>query len=217
MNPTESNEREEKDIEQTADSDTVDERLELWLDGRLPEEERARFEAELERNPEQKEEAHSLASLLSVVRNLPEERAPRNLLSDVQSRLRGQTEGRAYGGPKLYARFPYEALVQSLLLIGAVLIFALASPRPPKVIVMEPRSGLVGSEGDGGLGAIAEFGTFEEERRLEPTGPRHLVGEVPRARLEGLRAEVSRHPPMKIVSEVGTDGDKVEVRILFKP
>jgi len=218
MTPTESNEREQKDEEQKdieGAPDAADDRLDLWLDGRLSEDERVRFEAELEHNPEQKQEAHSLASMLSVVRNLPEERAPRTMLADVQDRLRGQTGGRVYGGPKLHVRFPYEALVQSLLLIGAVLFFALASPRPPKLIVMEPRDQL--TEEFSTRKILSEFGIFEEEKGT-PGGTKYLVGEVLNSQLKALRGEVSRHPGMMtIVSELPSGEGRTRVKVSLGP
>jgi hypothetical protein len=196
-----------------------DERLDLWLDGELSDEERGRFEEELERDPGQRAEAESLATMLALMKDLPVEKAPGDILGNVQSRLRERTGGRVYAGPNLHARFPYEVVIQSFLLIGAVLVFALASPRQEKLVPVTSADFLVsGSEIGMAVRVLSDYAKFSNEHPgVDANGWRHLVGDVANTRLEALRAEISLYPAMRIESEDPVPGGLTRVRVGVRP
>lgn len=193
-----------------------DERLDLWLDARLPADERARFERELAQNPTQRKEAQTLASMLEAMRSLPEEQAPKNLLADVQQTLRERSRGRHFA-TEVKARFPYEAILQALLLVGALVVFALSTPAPEKLVPVEPKDFLVaGSELGVAARTLGDFGTFRTDGPVDANGWRHLVGEVADGRLEALKTEISLYPSMRLESEEPLGDGRTRVFIAVK-
>ena len=75
-----------------------DERLTAWLDDRLDDVERRRFEVELQRDPELRAELQELEGFVRALRTVPEVKAPSDFLSQVQGRIRRRTRGRFWIG-----------------------------------------------------------------------------------------------------------------------
>lgn len=192
-----------------------DERMSAWLDRELGPAESKAFEEDLEQHPERKQEAQTLAQVLATLRELPREEAPAGLLEDVQSDIRHRSRGRYFGYHWKY-RFPYEALLIALLLIVALIVYLMAEPRPPKLIPVEAKTFLV-SGSDLGVGAriLSDYGQFRKDPEAPQDAWVHLIGEVPSARMEALRTELSLYPSMRLESEEAR-GDFVTVRVALR-
>jgi hypothetical protein len=195
-----------------------EEKMNAWLDRQLPPADSQAFEDELARQPERKQEARTLASLVSQLRHLPSESAPRDLLADVQSDIRQRSRGRYFGYHWKY-RFPYEALVNSLLLIGAVIVYVALRPAPPRLIPVEAKSFIAaGSELALGARILSDYGSFRRDPEVadKPEDPWiHLVGEVAGDRIEAFRTELSLYPSMRLDAEESV-GAHVRVRVAIK-
>lgn len=195
-----------------------EEKMNAWLDRQLPPADSRAFEDELAQHPDRDSEAKRLAGVVSQLRHLPVEKAPSNLLAQVQSDIRQRSRGRYFGYHWKY-RFPYEALINSLLLIGAVIVYVALRPAPPRLIPVEPKTFLVAGS-DLGVGAriLSDYGHFRRDTEV-PERPEdvwvHLVGEVAATRIEALRIELSLYPSMRLDAEESA-GDHVKVRVAIK-
>lgn len=195
-----------------------DERMNAWLDRQLGPADAKAFESELEGDPSKKKEARTLASVLARLRELPDEKAPAHLLEDVQGDIRHKSRGRYFGYHWKY-RFPWEALVNALLLVGAVVVYVSMRAEAPRLVPVEAKTFLV-SGSDLGVGAriLSDYGSFRRDpERPERPGDVwvHLVGEVPATRIEALRAELSLYPSMRLDAE-DVVGDRVTVHVAIK-
>jgi len=195
-----------------------DERMNDWLDRQLGPADAKAFESELESDPARKKEARTLASVLARLRELPDEKAPSHLLEDVQSDIRHRSRGRYFGYHWKY-RFPWEALVNALLLVGAVVVYVSMRAETPRLVPVEAKTFLV-SGSDLGVGAriLSDYGSFKRDpERAEQPGDAwvYLVGEVPLSRIEALRAELSLYPSMRVDAEQVV-GEVVTVHVAIK-
>jgi len=193
-----------------------DERMNAWLDRQLGPADNKLFESELAQDPARNNDARTLAQMLSQLRSLPTEQAPKELLDDVQSDIRSRSRGRYFGYHWKY-RFPYEALLTALFLIVAVVVYVVARPPAPKLIPIEAGTFLV-SGSDLGVGAriLSDYGSFARDPEGPVGGPWvHLIGEVAAPRMEALRTELSLYPSMRLDSEEVV-GDHVKVRVAIK-
>lgn len=163
-------------------------------------------------------EAQTLAALLATLKTSPPEAAPQNLLFEVQEELRQRSRGRYYAEHWKH-RFPYEALIQAVLLVGALVIYALAVPEPPrKIPVTAEQFVAAGSEVSFAARMLNDYGTFTNEHAgVDENGWKHLVGEVDDSRLEALEAELSLYPSMRLVSKDPAGPGKTTVRIALRP
>jgi hypothetical protein len=181
-------------------------------EGAKPREDETVSDAELEG------EAQTLAVLLATLKSRPPETAPRNLLFEVQEQLRQRSRGR-YFADHWKHRFPYEALIQALLLVGAIVIYALAVPEPPKKIPVTAEQFIAaGSEVSFAARMLNDYGTFVNEHAgVDENGWKHLVGEVDDTRLEALDTELSLYPAMRLLSKDPAGPGKTRVRIAIRP
>jgi len=163
-------------------------------------------------------EAQTLAGLLATIKSQPTETLPVNILANVQDQLRHRSRGRYYADHWKH-RFPYEAIVQAVLLVGALIIYALAVPEPPRLIPVTAETFKVaGSEVSLAARMLNDYGSFTNEHEgVDANGWKHLVGEVPNARLEDLKTELSLYPWMRLDSEDLVPPDKTRVRIAIRP
>lgn len=104
-----------------------DERLTDFLDERMGAAERALFEAELEGDPALEAEVRGLEGVVSALRRLPLAPAPDDFLTAVKSRIRRRTRGRVFGTRVRY-RFPYEAVINGILLGLMMAMYVIAMP-----------------------------------------------------------------------------------------
>ena len=195
-----------------------DERMNAWLDQQLGPADAKAFESELETDPARRKEVKTLAGVLARLRELPDEKAPSHLLEDVQSDIRHRSRGRYFGHHWKY-RFPWEALVNSLLLIGAVVLYVSMRAETPRLIPVEARTFLV-SGSDLGVGAriLSDYGSFKRDPEIaeRPGDPWvYLVGEVAVSRIEAFRAELSLYPSMRLDAEDAA-GQAVRVHVAIK-
>lgn len=163
-------------------------------------------------------EAQTLAGLLATLKSRPPEAAPKNLLHEIQEDIRQRSRGRYYAEP-LKSRFPYEALLQALLLVGALVIYALAVPEPPRRIpVTAEQLVAAGSEVSFFARMLNDYGTFTNEHPgVDENGWKHLVGEVDNDRLEALETELSLYPNMRLLDKDPASAGKTRVRIAIRP
>lgn len=195
-----------------------DERMNAWLDRQLGPADAKAFESELDTDPARRKEVKTLAGVLAKLRELPDEKAPSHLLEDVQSDIRHRTRGRYFGYHWKY-RFPWEALVNSLLLIGAVVLYVSMRAETPRLIPVEAKTFLV-SGSDLGVGAriLSDYGLFKRDPEVaeRPGDPWvYLVGEVAASRIDAFRAELSLYPSMRLDAEAGA-GEVVRVHVAIK-
>lgn len=163
-------------------------------------------------------EAQTLAGLLATLKSRPPEAAPKNLLHEIQEDIRQRSRGRYYAEP-LKSRFPYEALLQALLLVGALVVYALAVPEPPRRIpVTAEQLVAAGSEVSFFARMLNDYGTFTNEHPgVDENGWKHLVGEVDNERLEALETELSLYPNMRLLEKDPGSPGKTRVRIAIRP
>ena len=105
----------------------LDERLTDFIDERMGPAERSRFEAELEADPELEAEVRGLEGVVSALRRIPVAPAPDDFLVAVKSRIRRRTRGRVFG-MKVRYRFPYEAVINGVLLAILMAMYIIAMP-----------------------------------------------------------------------------------------
>lgn len=108
-------------------TEAIDERATDWLDDRMSGDERKAFEAELAADPDLAAEVEGLDTVVRTLRRLPGADAPPDFLRAVQSRLRRRSRGRYFGLQVRY-RFPYEAVINGILLASLVVLYMMAMP-----------------------------------------------------------------------------------------
>ena len=111
----------------------IDERDALFiafLEGDLPEERRAQFEAELDRDAELRREFDEFADIMGGVRELPFEFAPPDFVEQVQGRIRSRSKGRFFAENFLYnTRMPYEAIAVVMIAVMAAAWLLMGTPK----------------------------------------------------------------------------------------
>lgn len=163
-------------------------------------------------------ESQTLAGLLATLKANPPDSAPKSLLFEVQEELRQRSRGRYYAEHWKH-RFPYEAILQAMLLVGALIVYALAVPEPPKKIPVTAQEFVAaGSEVSFAARMLNDYGTFVNEHAgVDAHGWKHLVGEIDPSRLEALETELSLYPNMRLLEKDPVDGGKLRVRIALRP
>lgn len=196
--------------------DALEPDLEAWLDRQLPPQDAARFEARLSEDPEKAKEAKTLAQVLATLRTLPRDAAPNDLIRGVENDIRARSKGR-YFGYHWKHRFPYEALVSSVLLVFALIVWVSSSQPAPPLMAIDPKP-FVTASSDLGVAArlLGDYGTFRHDKEIpEDANWVHVVGDVETTRMEALRSEVSLYPSMRMDGEEPL-GQTTRVRIAIR-
>jgi len=118
----------------------AEERFRAYLDKELSATERAEFEAELEANPELKQEFELYRSTVELLHQVGPLQAPDTLLPNIQKRLAGRHMRENYG-PTI--RFPYEVLAFVVLLGCVFYLYTTQLPVGPGPISQKERPQLV--------------------------------------------------------------------------
>lgn len=113
-----------------ADLDERDALFIAFLEGDLPEDRRAEFEAELDRDAELRREFEEFADIMGGVQSLPFEFAPPDFVEQVQGRIRSRSKGRFFAENFLYnTRMPYEAIAVVMIAVMAAAWLLMGTPK----------------------------------------------------------------------------------------
>ncbi|MCC6622857.1 MAG: hypothetical protein IT385_16480 [Deltaproteobacteria bacterium] len=179
----------------------LDEKASEWVDGRLGEGERERFRRELDEDPEKAQEARDLERVVEVLRFLPDEPAPPDLMRDVQRRIRRRSHGRHYGSTWAQ-RLPFEALVTGLLVLVMVALYVWNQPTREPLAPVSPKVFMGGGQGAGLAGSVLSYhGLVVGEELVDEGRAVRLTVEVQRDKVEALRAEVGLYPQLVLEHE----------------
>ncbi|MFO0746537.1 MAG: hypothetical protein U1F43_12815 [Myxococcota bacterium] len=194
-----------------------DERASEWIDGRLPNGERDRFQRELADDPEKAAEVKELERVVEVLRSLPLEGAPKDLLSEVQRRIRRRSHGRHYAA-SWRQRLPFEALVNGLLVLVMVAFYLWMSPPSGNQLApVSPKVFQGAATGSGLASSVLSYHGMIVGEALEDGGKAvRLTVEVPTSGLQALLGEVSLYPELKVDGEPkpGATADTMLVQVL---
>lgn len=181
----------------------IDERASDWVEGTLSGPERERFERELEADPELAREIKDFERVVGALRALPPAEAPPDFLRAVQHRIRRRSRGRYFGRRELTrVRFPYEAVINGILLGLLMAVYIIAMPPADGTPVPLAPALVARAEAPAAVRTVLEgFGTVA----VAPTGSDAAVVftlAVAADRIEALRAELARFPEVRL-SEAG--------------
>ena len=130
-------------------------RASAYVDGEMDAEEREAFEAEMEGNPDLREEVEALKDAMSVLSGLGELRAPEDFDEAVQRKIRRRSRGRFFSQRSglFRPRFQIELLaVVALVVLGAIFLVTNTGKYEPESL--DPASGsgedTPGQRGDDG-------------------------------------------------------------------
>lgn len=152
-------------------------RASAYVEGDMEPDERARFEAELAQDPALRQEVERLRHTLSALQKLSNAAPSEVFLSQVEGKIRQRSRGRFFGEELFPTRFPFEAVVGSVLVVLAVLyLYARHTEREPATFeaMSGPRAPDAGTP---------DAGTPDAGAR----------GEAPKAAVLPLRQEVARY------------------------
>jgi hypothetical protein len=153
-------------------------RASAYVEGDMEPDERARFEAELAQDPALRQEVERLRHTLSALQKLSHAAPSEVFLSQVEGKIRQRSRGRFFGEELFPTRFPFEAVVGSVLVVLAVLyLYARHTEREPATFeaMSGPRTPDAGTPDAGARGDV---------------GAR---GEAPKPAVLPLRQEVARY------------------------
>jgi len=177
-----------------------DARASAWLDDDLSREEREAFERELASDPELAREMKALERVVGAVRALPPAEAPADFLRTVQHRIRRRSRGRYFGRRELPRyRFPYEAVINGILLGILMAVYIIAMPTPDDTPVPVAPALTARAAGPQAVRDVLErFGTVSV---AAPAASGAVAFEltVPLTAVEALRAELAgRFPAVEV-------------------
>lgn len=207
-----------RDLTPRADRD-LDARASDWLDDSLDAAARADFEAELEADPALAREVKQLEEVVVGLRRLPQVPAPPDLLRGVQGRIRRRSRGRYYGSrvPTRY-RFPYEAVVNGILLGLLMAVYIISMPTPDDEPVPPPPVA-ERVDADAARTFLARFGDVVA---VDPGDPSQGVTVFIVTPAEGLllplQFELERRPTLELVERLeATAGSPARLRVRVRP
>jgi hypothetical protein len=157
-------------------------RASAYVEGDMEPDERARFEAELAQDSALRQEVERLRHTLSALQKLSHAAPSEVFLSQVEGKIRQRSRGRFFGDELFPTRFPFEAVVGSVLVVLAVLyLYARHTEREPATFeaMSGPRAPDAGAPDAGAPDAGAP-----------DAGAR---GEAPKPAVLPLRQEVARY------------------------
>jgi len=175
----------------------LDDKASEWLDGRLVGSERDRYRRELEADPEKAREVEELERVVEVLRVLPDEPTPPDLLRDIQRRIRRRSHGRHYGG-SWRQRLPFEALVTGLLVVVMGALYLWNQPTRDPLAPVSPKVFMGGGNGVGLAGSVLSYGLVVGEALIDDGKAVRLTVEVPRDKVDALLAEVGLYPELRV-------------------
>lgn len=194
----------------------LDEKASEWLDGRLADAERADFQRELEADPEKAREAKDLGRVIEALKSLEVDKAPPDLLKDVQRRIRRRSHGRHYAA-SWRQRLPFEALVTGLLVLVMVAVYLWAGPaQSPQLAPVSPKIFQGAGTGTGlASSVLSYYGAIVGEQLSSDGTNVRLTVEVPAESLDALRREVALYPQLELEGEpsVGPSAETVRVQV----
>lgn len=194
----------------------LDARASDWLDESLDPAARAEFEAELEADPELAREVKRLEAVVVGLRRLPPVDAPPDLLRGVQGRIRRRSRGRYYGSrvPTRY-RFPYEAVVNAILLGLLMAVYIISMPTPDdEPVAAPPVAERV--DADAARTFLEGFGEVAVDP-AEADGTLLVVTPTERLLLP-LRVELERRPTLELVESIEATADRpAQLRVRVRP
>lgn len=168
-------------------------RASAYVEGDMEPDERARFEAELAQDPALRQEVERLRHTLSALHKLSNAAPSEVFLSQVEGKIRQRSRGRFFGEELFPTRFPFEAVVGSVLVVLAVLyLYARHTEREPATFeaMSGPRAPDAGTPDAGTPDAgTPDAGTPD----LGVRGDVGARGEAPKAAVLPLRQEVARY------------------------
>lgn len=176
-----------------------DERASAWIDGDLEAAERDRYARELELDPAKASEVKDLERVVEALRGLPLEPAPRDLLREVQRRIRRRSHGRHYAAT-WRQRLPFEGLVIGLLVLAMVALYLWTMPTSGNQLAPVSPKVFQGAAGGSGLaGSVLSYHGMIVGEALEPGGQMvRLTVELPASGVDALLAEVALYPELHV-------------------
>jgi len=191
-----------------------DEQVTDWLDDTLTGPDREAFERELEADPALAREVKELETVVRALRRLPPEDAPPDFLRAVQGKIRRRSRGRYYGARALTRyRFPYEAVINAILLGLLMAVYIISMPTPdgtPVPVAPAVAEGMAAS--NQAIEALAPFGTVA----VEPSAARGEVAlrvVVPSARVDAVKQALSAVSAVTRVDVTPTGEGQATVRV----
>jgi|GEM_PF-1412468 len=156
--------------QQVEADEMVDESVFAWLDDTMSPTDREAFERELDGDPDRAREVKDIEAVVRQLRRLPAEEAPADFLRGVQHRIRRRTRGRHYGNRDLTRyRFPYEAVINGILLGLLMAIYIISMPTPddtPVPVAPAVAEGMAASNQV--IETLAPYGTVAIEPSTAP-------------------------------------------------
>ncbi|MCA9513623.1 MAG: hypothetical protein KC635_01655 [Myxococcales bacterium] len=178
-----------------------DERLTDFIDERMGDAERARFEALLEGDPELEAEVRGLEGVVSALRRIPVAPAPDDFLTAVKSRIRRRTRGRVFGMKAARYRFPYEAVINGVLLGLLMAMYVIAMPTASD-IPLPVSAEMVRRASDAsavGAAVLRGYGDVAVESAAPDRGEVVYRVEVAADRVADLENEVGLYPYLEVL------------------
>lgn len=194
-----------------------DERATDWIDETMSAEEREAFVEELAADAALAGEVKELEVVVRALRRMPAEQAPSDFLRAVQSRIRRRSRGRYYGGRDLARyRFPYEAVINAILLGLLMAVYMISMPTPDDAPVpVAPTLAERLAAPTAVVEALAPFGRVSVE---QPTvaGDVTLRVVVPATRVEAVKSAVIGLTGIIDVTVLPAANDQVSVRVTVR-
>lgn len=194
-----------------------DERATDWIDDALSAADRDAFEREMEADPALAREVKELEGVVRGLRRMPVEAAPSDFLRAVQSRIRRRSRGRYYGARELTRyRFPYEAVINAILLGLLMAVYIISMPTPDDVPVpVAPALAERLAAPSAAVEALAPFGRVNVEPATA-AGDVTLRVVVPATRVDAVKSAVIGLPRIVDVTVLPAANDQVSVRVTVR-
>ncbi|TNF30092.1 MAG: hypothetical protein EP329_14255 [Deltaproteobacteria bacterium] len=200
-----------------ARDEQVDEQVTDWLDDTLTAPDREAFERELEADPALAREVKELETVVRALRRMPAEDAPPDFLRAVQGKIRRRSRGRFYGERALTRyRFPYEAVINAILLGLLMAVYIISMPTPdetPVPVAPAVAEGMAASSQ--AIEALAPFGTVALEPSAAP-GEVALRVVVPSASVDAVKHALSAVSAVTRVDVTPTGDGQATVRVVVR-
>jgi anti-sigma factor RsiW len=188
-----------------------------WIDDAMSVADRESFEREMAADPTLAREVKELEVVVRGLRRMPVEEAPADFLRAVQSRIRRRSRGRYYGARELTRyRFPYEAVINAILLGLLMAVYIISMPTPDGTPVpVAPALAERLAAPSAAVEALAPFGRVSVEPATA-AGDVTLRVVVPGAQVDAVKAAVIGLPRIVDVTVLPAASDQVSVRVTVR-